>query len=537
MTRWAVLPLLAVAATAAAQPHPLTLADATSRALARLPEVALQQEAVALATEGESRAMAAYDPVLRIDTRVRTRTDPLNTLFVGAPDGALAPRVNSVSGSVAWTRLFRNGGTLTGTASTSLEDSNSRFVLFTPAYLTSVGVEWRQPLLAGRALDAARRAVRVSALDVTRSRAALARQVAETVAAVERAYWAARATREDVRIREQSLRLAEAQRADIAVRIESGIAAEADLAAPLAEIARRRADLVRARDEATRADIALRQLLAGRVDDAAWSEAFELVDDPPPPTMPETTDDLVREALTRRPEMADIDAAQALASLDTAYAQERLRTQLDLVAAYNLRGLAGGENGDLFVPFPGGVVNIPSAQRGGLDDSLQTLAAHRFSDVYVGLSVALPIGRRAAKADLASATIAERRTRLVRDQIAQRIAAEVRTAVALVTAARERVDAAAALEAAATDLLAAEQARFDTGQSTTFFVLTRQTELAQAALARTAARIDAARATTELWRATGRLLERRGIVVDTPPAAPVSPAGVQPLAAARGLSR
>ena len=105
--------------------------------------------------------------------------------------------------------------------------------------------------------------------------------------------------------------------------------------------------------------------------------------------------------------------------------------------------------------------------------------------------------------------------RLQRDQLAQRIATEVRTAAAALASARERLDAAAALEAAATDLLEAERARFDTGQSTNFFVLTRQTELAQASLALAAARIDAARATTELHRATGQLLERRAIQVET----------------------
>lgn len=181
-----------------------------------------------------------------------------------------------------------------------------------------------------------------------------------------------------------------------------------------------------------------------------------------------------------------------------------------------MRGLAGGENADLFVPFPGTVITVPDAQRGGMDDSLQTLVTHRFSDVYVGVSVGLPIGRRAAKADVVAATIAERRTHLLRDQIAQRIATEVRTAAASLAAARDRLEATLALETATTDLLAAEQARFETGQSSNFFVLTRQTELAQAALARTAARIEVARATTDVLRATGRLLERRGIVIDAP---------------------
>ena len=228
---WGLITLLPPAASA--QPVPLTLADATARAIERLPEVAIQRDAITIAAQGETRAEAAYDSVLRIDSRVRTRTDPTNTLFVGAPEGALAPRTNSLQGSVAWSRLFESGATVTGTASTSLEKTNGLFFLLTPAYFTAVGVELRQPLMAGRRIDPQRRALKVSALDVSRSRAALQHLVAETVAAVERAYWAVQATSEDVRIRERSMALAEAQRDDTSVRIQAGIAADAELAAPI----------------------------------------------------------------------------------------------------------------------------------------------------------------------------------------------------------------------------------------------------------------------------------------------------------------
>lgn len=518
--------LTTLSSPAGAQPVPLTLADATARALDHLPELAIQRDAITLAAQGEVRAASAYDSTLRIDGRVRSHTDPLNTLFVGAPAGALGPRTNSVQGSIAWSRLFESGATLTGSASTSLERSNSLFALLTPAYLTSIGVEVRQPLMAGRRVDAQRRALKVSVLDVTRSRAALERLVSETVAAVERAYWLVRASRDDVTIREQSVTLAEAQREDTAVRVEAGTAAEADLAAPQAEIARRRADLVRARDDARRAEIALRTLVAGTADSPDWHTAFELVDDPPPPRPADGVEGLVADALRLRPELSDVDAARQIAELDSALARERTRTQLDLVAGYSLRGLAGGENPDIYVPFPGTTITVPDAQLGGLDDSLQTLVSHRFSDVYVGVSVALPIGRRAAKADVVAASLAERRTHLLHDQLAQRIATEVRTAAAVVEAARERLEAAAAVEQATADLLVAEQARFDTGQSSNFFVLTRQTEHAQAELALAAARVDAARASTELLRATGRLLEQRGIQVEAP--APAPPASDTP---------
>ena len=175
--------LTLAAAGVAAQPVPLTLADATAQALQRLPELAIQRDAVALAGESEVRAAAAYDPVVRIDTRLRTRTDPINTLFVGAPPGALAPRNTGLSGSASWSRLFSSGATVTASASTAAEQTSSRFALLTPAYFTTLGVEIRQPLLAGRRLDPQRRALKVSALDSSRSRAAADRAAARRAAA------------------------------------------------------------------------------------------------------------------------------------------------------------------------------------------------------------------------------------------------------------------------------------------------------------------------------------------------------------------
>ena len=124
--------LLLLSSAAAAQPVPLTLADATARALERLPELSIQRDAVTIAEQGEVRAESAYDPVLRLDSRLRTRTEPLNSLFVGAPPGALGPRTNAVLSSVAWTRLFGSGATVTASGSASFENTNNRFAFLSP---------------------------------------------------------------------------------------------------------------------------------------------------------------------------------------------------------------------------------------------------------------------------------------------------------------------------------------------------------------------------------------------------------------------
>ena len=82
------------------------------------------------------------------------------------------------------------------------------YTFFAPACITSLGVDLRQPLLRNRAIDPARASLRVTALDRDRSGAALARQMLQTVADVETAYWSLVAARRDLNVRRGSLALA-----------------------------------------------------------------------------------------------------------------------------------------------------------------------------------------------------------------------------------------------------------------------------------------------------------------------------------------
>jgi outer membrane protein TolC len=215
-TSLAALLLAVLVRPAPAQPTVrLTLDEATARAVAHLPDVAIHRGAVRLARAAESQAAAAFDPVVRLESRARARTDPLNTLFSGAPEGALAPRITSLGGTASWSRLFTGGATVTGVTSATTERTNNLFALLTPASLTSAAVELRQPLVQGRQIDAARQRIRVTGLDTDRSRARLQQTVLDLVAAVEQAYWTLGAAREEVAVRRRVLALAEAQRSRV----------------------------------------------------------------------------------------------------------------------------------------------------------------------------------------------------------------------------------------------------------------------------------------------------------------------------------
>ena len=77
--------------------------------------------------------------------------------------------------------------------------------------------------------------------------------------------------------------------------------------------------------------------------------------------------------------------------------------------------------------------------------------------------------------------------------------------------AGQRIEAARAAREAAEVQLSAEQDRFAAGLSTNFLVLTRQNDLSSARLDEISASTDYRMARTEMARATGSLLEDRGI--------------------------
>ena len=493
----------------------LTLQDAIASALARNREIVVERESVTQSREGIARAQAAFDPVIRGEARYRDQTLPVISILSGAQPGDLAPTTRGVSSVASFSRLFGSGASLTASTSLARDTSNSFLTLISPAWFTSLGVELRQPLLQGRAIDPARRAVRVSRAAVDRSEAALRRVVAETVAAVEQAYWSVVAARRDVAIRESMLTLADRQREDAKVRVEAQVVPESDLAQFTAEIERRRGDLFAARELATRAELQLKALILDSADAPQWNTTLTLEELPPPALAPVDVAAALADAATR-PELADLDARQALQAIELDAARDRLKPQLDLVGGYTARGVAGARSDDVR-PFPGLTVEFAEELQGALGASLESVALQRFPDVAAGVVLSIPLGHRAARADIATAESAARQIAAARERIRIQIAVEVRNAAAAVETAGQRIEAARAARAAAEIQLRAEEDRLTAGATTPFFVLTRQNDLTVAEVALATAIAAHRRALTELARARGTLLRDRAVDWRTTP--------------------
>lgn len=492
----------------------LSLDEARERALASNPDFLLERGNFLVAETSVRRAGGAYDPTLRLDARWRDRTDPLNTILSGAPPGELGPSTKGPLGAASLSQLLLTGGRLSLTTSVSREETNNTFSLLSPSWTTGLGAELRQPLLQGRSIDPARRTLWVARIDRERSLSSLRRSAEETVASAEKAWWTLLATGREVEARQSAVALAERQRDDVAVRISAGTLSEADAAAPEAEVERRRGDLFGAREAVAQAENALKAILLDDPADPLWSARLvpagvgEKEAEGPDAADPEAA---AQRADGARTEVEEARKLIARVEIEEEQARNRVLPQLDLVASYLARGLAGSQNPGAPPPLLPVPVVVPSQLEGGLGTSSGHLFENRFPDASIGLSLTVPLGNRSARADAAIARIQREQAAVGLARTRQRVEVEARNAAAALTSARQRTDAARAGRRAAEVLLGAEQDRFDAGLTTSYFVLTRQNDLTQARIAESSAAADLARARVELLRATGGLLKARGV--------------------------
>ena len=495
--------------------QPLTLEQAIEHALEKNENIVIQRAALDSAEASVEGAHGAYDPQLTVGAGWEKVTSPVNSSFSGAPAGELAPSDRTGQANASLDQLLPTGAQLSVTSSSSRVTTNGAFVFLSPAYQTQLGVEVRQPLLRDRAIDSARYGLRVAAADRDQAQAALRRQVTETVAAVEQAYWSLVAARRAVDVEQEAIDLAEKQLSETRIRIDAGTSPETEIAQPQAELERRRGDLLAAREAAARAETALKRLILGAQDDL-WAERLDPVDTPEIPVEPVDVQAAMTRALASRPELDAAKATVERRRAESAFAKNRILPSLDLVASYDRFGLKGSRNPS-GSSFPGLPSDVPQGLEGNLGDAVGQLASSDYDDARLSLQLQVPLGNRAARANARIAADTERQAEADVAGTQKAIRAEVLDAAAAVETAAGRIDAARAERKAAQVQLSAEQDRFSAGLSTNFLVLTRQNDLASARLSEIQALTDYRAALAEMARATGSLLDERHVEIQPSP--------------------
>jgi|KBSSwiStaDraftv2_1062776.scaffolds.fasta_scaffold24867_6 outer membrane protein TolC len=502
--------LASLAAGRASADHALTLNDAVRMALERNEDIVISRESVTIATANVRGAQGAYDPVLQLNGGWSRSQEPVNSVFSGAPLGHLGPEFTIAEAGGGILQYLPTGGSLALTAHGLRQTTDGAAALLSPAYGTRVGVELRQPLLRDLAVDDVRLRLRVAHADRGAAMASLRRNASNTVAAVERAYWALVAVRQGLAVREDAVRLAEQQLEETMSRVQTGSVSGTELSQPRAELERRRGELLAEREAQVRAQDALKLLILTDDDAGRWLEPLAPTDSVSLAAGSVDRAGALERALSGRPELDEARAELERRRAETARARSGVWPSLDAVVSYERFGLSGTPN----PATPPGAA--PAGLSGDLGNAISALGDGETDAARIAVVLGLPITNRSARSAVTAARSAERQAEAALLKLRKTICAEVLDAAAALETAAQRVSAARAGREAAEIQFAAERDRFASGRSTNFLVLTRQNDLSRARLDEISARTDYESARTELALATGSLVQAHGIDVPSP---------------------
>lgn len=195
-----------------------------------------------------------------------------------------------------------------------------------------------------------------------------------------------------------------------------------------------------------------------------------------------------RAALDSRPDYRRAQFDLDRQHIQVAYNRNQLWPEVDLQASYGLNG-----------------------QAGTFDRFVNNAATGDNPAWFVGLTMAIPLGNKSARASYETAKLQDAQLLLTLKKLEQDIIVQVDNAVGQVQSNLKRVDATRAASRLAEESLKAEETKLRAGTSTSFLVLQAQSQLATARSAQIRAEADYNQSLVELYRVEGTLLQKQNI--------------------------
>ena len=317
--------------------------------------------------------------------------------------------------------------------------------------------------------------------------------VLDSVAAAEQAYWELNFTLMELRTVLASLDQAKDFLEQNRIKVRVGTLAPIEITQAEADVADREQSLIIAEFAILAAEDELRRVLGISWDSPQWSRPIRPADAPPLDVVTPDLQGMQELAAQNRPdlEQARLDIQSREAELY--FTQNQRRWALDFQGVLGGKGVSG--------------ILTNSGFSGARDD------LGNQDDWSLSLNLSVPIRNREAIANYTDAKYALDQSQVALQRAGQLALVEVRNAVRRVATDLKRVNAAEVNTRLQREKLEAEEKKFQNGMSTSFEVLTFQTDLRRAETVQNRAIVDYNKSQVELERVTGTLLTSRGIVV------------------------
>ncbi|HEU4875145.1 MAG TPA: TolC family protein [Pyrinomonadaceae bacterium] len=516
--------------------RPLSLRDALSLALENNKDIEVARENVRIAEFDLLGARGAYDPRLTTQAFYERIESPISSFLSGGQNGS------TIQSDYTGTARLEGqspalGGSYRFDFSSVKLNTNNQFVALNPQYPTTLSFSYTQPLWRGLKIDNTRRQIEIARKNLSLTDAQFRQRAIETITNVQRAYWDLVFALRSLQVQRDAVTVARTQLEHNKRLVTQGQLAPIDVVAAEAQISTYEQNVFAAVDELSRAENSLKNLIAENQKAELWAEAI-VPTDSAELTVPEVSlPDALKTAMENRPELQQSNVLREINQIDQRYFKDQTKPAIDLIGTYGVSGLAGAVSTAGVNPFTAsslqvrqrvdelselaGLEPLPIVPPqtfapellGGYGQSISNLLANRYGNFKVGVQISLPLRNRTAEAELGRTLVEGERIGTQREQLEQTIQVDVRNALQGMRSAQARLRAATATREANEQQFASEQRKLDAGQSTTFLVLERQTNLTEARAMELKAQTDLNKAIADLQRATGNALRVNSIVV------------------------
>jgi outer membrane protein TolC len=387
---------------------------------------------------------------------------------------------------------------------------NSLSTSYNPFTTSSLGLTVTQPLVRGFGMNLNRRFIRIAYNQQKITSLLFQQQLIETVYGVIRLYTDLVALSEDVKVKEEAVALAQKLYDDTKAQVDEGTLAPVELTRANAQLFATRQDLINSRGLLEEQEAILKTVLTRRGNqDAEVAGARVVPTDPlviPEKEEVRPIQEVLSAAVANRPDLGQARLQVENSQIGLEGSRNLLRPEVDLVGVAQNNGLAGTINPLSQAP------SIPYS--GGYGDVLDQLFSRKFPTYEIGVQVTLPLRNRVAEADVARDELQVRQSEVRVRQLQNQVRLEVEDALIAMRRARSSYEAAVQTRLLQQESLEAEQAKYEVGASTSFFVIQYESLLAQARSTEVAAKSAYVKARAALQRATGSILSDNRISLD-----------------------
>jgi outer membrane protein len=468
----------------------LSLQDAVVLTLENNSQVRIEETQVESAKVNLLGSHSPFDPIVTSSYSVNSTTSLPLTLLQGTSTANVNTTVQNAS--VNYSETFWTGTNVQVGFNSSNVFSNNYYYYVNPAVSSFLNFQVTQPLLRNGWWFANTAPLVIARRNLEESRAAFSAQVSGNILQAVSQYWAVVEARGNLEVAQRSQDAAETTYKRDKRALELGALPPLDIYRSESQVASRRVAVIQGEYALKQAEDALRMTIGADLDPYFQALDLELTEKPEPDGELRTIDtaSAVQTALTKRPEMQAVRDALSIDGTRIRVAHNQLLPELDFTGQY----ASNGVNSKFVNSLP------------VMTSSVGQLFGFGYPTWAGQLSLTLPIGNRAAKAQMGSALVSRRNDLYSERQTSEQVQLDVKNAVHQLEQAKLSIAAGKEALDLAKKNTAAEQRKYELGQGTIFLVLEAQTEQATAEQTLLQAQVGYQLAVAGVDYATGELL-------------------------------